>query len=330
MAISVIVSNFNGARYLPRLLETLRAQEGVTLEIIVVDRLSSDESKAILAKHPDVRVLDEPPESGLVAGYASAVPHARYENLFFCNEDMWFEPDCLTLAERQLDRSAGVFAVMPLQLTYDGSAVVNAGTWFTGALWHHPNPWPFRASVHCRPTVAEPISGINAGACLIAREAYDEVGGWDPTFFLDYEDLELSIRLWQRGWSCRVEPRAIVYHAVGASNAKTIQNGRSTVARKRYVAALSNEAVIALKSFTGFAWLCAPALFLDRALRDLGRWRLESLGLDVRAAWLTLKRVPTILEYRRANRELNAQRPGQRFFSDARFDILSRRPAEGE
>ena len=39
---------------------------------------------------------------------------------------------------------------------------------------------------------------------------------------------------------------------------------------------------------------------------------------------------PTILEYRRANRELNAQLPGRRFFSDERFDILSRRPAEGE
>ena len=38
MLISVIVSNFNGARYLPKLLESFRAQQGVTLEIIIVDR----------------------------------------------------------------------------------------------------------------------------------------------------------------------------------------------------------------------------------------------------------------------------------------------------
>ena len=37
-----------------------------------------------------------------------------------------------------------------------------------------------------------------------------------------------------------------------------------------------------------------------------------------------------LLHFIRANRELNAQLPGQRFFSDERFDILSRRPAEGE
>jgi GT2 family glycosyltransferase len=256
------------------------------------------------------------------------VPHARYENLFFCNEDMWFSPDCLSLTEQQLDRSARIGGVMPLQLTYDGTAVVNAGTWFTGSLWHHTLPYPFRASVSRRPSVAEPISGINAGACLVAREVYDAVGGWDPTFFLDYEDLDLSIRLWQHGYDCRVEPRALVYHAVGASNTKPIHSGRSTVSRKRYVAALSNQVVIALKSFSGLAQLCAPALLVDRALRDLVRLRFESLGLDAKAALLTLKRMPAILDYRRANGARIAESPGQRFFHDERFDI-SAAPSSG-
>src|SRR5947209_1491217 len=100
MAVSVIVSNFNGARWLPRLLETLKAQEGVTLEIIIVDRNSSDDSEKILAQHPDIRVVKEPPESGLVAGYSAGVPLARYEVFFFCNEDMWFDRYCLASLEK--------------------------------------------------------------------------------------------------------------------------------------------------------------------------------------------------------------------------------------
>ena len=103
MAVSVIVSNFNGARFLPRLLDTLRAQRAVTLEILIVDRHSNDDSLAYLAKQPDVHVLHERPESGLVTGYDVGVPHARYEHLFFCNEDMWFDPDCLHQLEKRID-----------------------------------------------------------------------------------------------------------------------------------------------------------------------------------------------------------------------------------
>ena len=44
MSISVVVSNFNGLNFLPRLLETMRAQRGVTTEIIIVDRESRDGS----------------------------------------------------------------------------------------------------------------------------------------------------------------------------------------------------------------------------------------------------------------------------------------------
>src|SRR6266851_6975498 len=105
MAIPVHVRNFKGARYLPRLLETLRGQRGVTLEVIVVDRHSMDESLAMLTQQKDVRVVHEPPETGLVSGYATGAAGARNEHLFFCNEDMWFDPDCLRLLEERIDLS---------------------------------------------------------------------------------------------------------------------------------------------------------------------------------------------------------------------------------
>ena len=43
--VSVIICNLNGMRFLPRLLATLRAQRGVTTEIIVADRESTDGSR---------------------------------------------------------------------------------------------------------------------------------------------------------------------------------------------------------------------------------------------------------------------------------------------
>lgn len=103
LRVSVIVSNFNGAKYLPRLLETLLAQRGVRTQIIVVDRNSSDDSAKILAAASEVVVVRERPESGLATGYAIGAEHATEELLFFCNEDMWFDPDCLRLLAERID-----------------------------------------------------------------------------------------------------------------------------------------------------------------------------------------------------------------------------------
>jgi N-acetylglucosaminyl-diphospho-decaprenol L-rhamnosyltransferase len=321
MAISVIVSNFNGARYLPRLLETLKAQRDVELEIIIVDRNSTDASAEILAGHPDVRVIQEPPESGLVAGYAVGVPYAKHDLFFFCNEDMAFEPDCLALVTAQFAADDRVGAVMPIQKSYDGSRIVQAGTWFAPTRWYRDNPNPFRASVFRDVAEPEPISGINAGACMITRAAYEDVGGWDTSFFLDYEDMDLSLRLWQRDWRCRIEPRAVVYHAVGASNAQSLNGGRTNVGAKRYVAALSNQVIIAMKSFTGAAQLAVPVLLVDRLARDVLTRRWREAALDIDAMGLTLKRLPDVMRYRREHRRWNDGRPGQAFFGDPRFDV---------
>ena len=83
MRVSAIISNFNGAKFLPRLLSSLRSQREVDVEIIVVDRQSTDESAAILAGHPDLKVLQEPPESGLVSGYDAGARVATSDLLFF-------------------------------------------------------------------------------------------------------------------------------------------------------------------------------------------------------------------------------------------------------
>jgi GT2 family glycosyltransferase len=320
MAISVIVSNFNGATYLPRLLETLEAQQGVTLEIIVVDRHSTDDSARILAAHPGVKVVAEPPESGLVAGYQTGAAHAQYEHLFFCNEDMWFDDHCLARCECGLSLERRIAAVMPIQWTYDGKAIVNEGMWFAPGGWNRDVPYPFAqpiGKVVDQPTQA---SGVNAGACMIHKAAFNEIGGWDTSFFLDFEDLDLSLRLWQRGWKCLVVPDGRVFHAVGASNFKPIQQGRTQVGHKRYIAALSNQLVIVAKTFTGLSLGCAALIWLDRVVRDIVKLRVQSVALDFKAAALTLQRLPAVFSFRRRNRRWNSQRAGQNFFKDPQFD----------
>ncbi len=52
-----------------------------------------------------------------------------------------------------------------------------------------------------------------SGAAVLAkRKAFTEIGGFDPFFFLYAEDVDLSWRMWLKGWRCVYELRARVRH----------------------------------------------------------------------------------------------------------------------
>jgi GT2 family glycosyltransferase len=325
MAVSVIVSNFNGKSFLPRLLESLRGQRGVSTQVVVVDRFSHDGSPEYLAGQPDVTVTREPPETGLVSGYAAGVAHARHEHLFFCNEDMWFEdmwfdPDCLRLLEERIDPAAGVVAADPWQWTYDAAHLLHAGTRFRRAAWNPLCAYPFR-----RYSFTEPVDGgavtpfACAGAFLMQRAAYEAVGGWDRSFFLDHEDVDLFIRVWQRGWRCVSVPGARVYHAVGSSNAQHIATINTPVKRRRLISGLSSISIIGLKYFTSLA-LLYPLLFPLLAVgKEAVRLRPRRAWLSVLAAREVLRRSGEAIRFRSRWGRYNRRRPGQDFFRSPEF-----------
>jgi GT2 family glycosyltransferase len=326
MAISAIASNLNGKRFLPRLLESLRTQAGVAVQIIVVDRNSRDGSLEYLASQSDVTVAHEPPQTGLVSGYAAGARLARHEHLFFCNEDMWFAPGCLRRLEERIDLSAGVVAADPWQWTYDGSELIHAGTRFRPVAWDPVSAYPFRRSSFTEPVaVGEVVPLACAGAFLIHRQAYDGVGGWDRSFFLDHEDTDLFIRVWQRGWHCVSVPDARVYHAVGASNTQQITTINTPVKRRRLISGLSSVSIIGMKYFSSIA-LLYPFLFpLLTIAKDAVRLRFRRAWLAVMVAGEVVRRSGEALRFRSRWWRFNRRRPGQEFFKALEFNVSGTR-----
>lgn len=331
MAVSVIISNMNGARFLPKLLETLTAQEGVETEIIVVDRLSKDESHEIIGRYPQVRMISEPPETGLVCGYAAGAKVATKEHLFFINEDMWFEPDCLRRLEQAIDLPNRIGAADPWQWLYDGSQWIHGGVRFAQARWEMNSPYPLRRNAFTVPLKnGEVIAFPCAGAVMIHRQMYDEVGGWPEDFFLDMEDLDMGIRAWQRGWKFVTVPEAKVYHAVGMSNAQTIVTTKQKVNARRYISGRSSLGIICLKYFSlpDILW-CGAGMVLVTFANDLVKGRFDRLKLDWGVVREIIRRSHAALEYRRKNASLNRQKPGQAFFTDPAFTMPNTNKPDG-
>jgi GT2 family glycosyltransferase len=324
------VSNFNGARFLPRLLESLRTQRSVQVEIIVVDRKSRDDSRRILASSPGVIMCEELPETGLVSGYARGAGIARHEHLFFCNEDMWFDEECLARLERQIDWETRVVVADPWQWTYDGAKWIHGGTRFRRCRWTLLNAFPFSANefTESLPEFSS-VPFPCAGAFMIHRKAYDRVGGWDCSFFLDYEDVDLGIRLWQRGFYCVTVPAAKVYHAVNASNSLQLSVTKEPVSRRRYISGRASVSIIGLKYFSGINLVLPGLVWAAMAANNARRLRLRRLWWDVLAVREIIKRFPAALSFRRVNRTAIYKCPGQRFFNHRPFLRESVRPYSG-
>lgn len=322
VAVSVIISNMNGMAFLPRLIETLKNQRNVDVQIIVVERSSNDGSAEYLASLADVAVVNEPPESGLVSGYAAGVALARHDHLFFCNEDMWLDSDCLRLLEERIDLDAGVVAADPWQWTYDGGTLIHAGTRFAPALLNFLCPYPFTRYLFTEsPGNGDVVPFPCAGAFMMHRKAYEETGGWDTSFFLDHEDVDLFVRVWQAGHRCVSVPRARVYHAVGASNQQRIPASNTPVKRRRVVSGQASVAIIGMKYFTGWARAYAYAFPILCIVKDMMRLRLRNTWLGILAAMEVCRRSGAAGRYRASHEIVNKLRPGQHFFTDQRFRV---------
>jgi N-acetylglucosaminyl-diphospho-decaprenol L-rhamnosyltransferase len=57
-----------------------------------------------------------------------------------------------------------------------------------------------------------------SGACiLVRRQAFEEAGGFDPGYFMFFEEMDLCLRLHRLGWRVVFDPLAEVKHVVGGS-----------------------------------------------------------------------------------------------------------------
>jgi len=320
--ISVVVSNLNGGPYLARLLDTLDAQDDVETEVIVVDRHSTDASEEILGRYPAVRVLHERPESGLVAGYSVGANAASNPLLFFCNEDLYLDRRCLRELALRIDLKNRIAACDPWEWSYDGKRWIRGGVRYRRSLWQICSPYPFRMH-ECTVSLPDrsPVPFGCAGAMMVHADVYEQLGGWDTSFFLDYEDIDFFLRAWQRDWICVTVPAARVFHRVGASNEQIVGARRMTVGRRRYVSNRAGTAVVAFKYFSLPFSVLGALNWVATLLAHVLLLRRRTVWLDLLVVGDIARRMPGVIAFRRRNRRWNRSKPGERFFLDPRFSV---------
>ena len=215
--ISVLIVNWNGKRFLPDCLTSLRSQTFRDFEVILVDNGSHDGSVAYVRDcFPEVRVIALPENIGFAAGNLAAYEQSTGSIIVLLNNDTSADPSWLSEIHRAaIDfPQAGSFASKMLYFS-DRDRIDNCGFWLTctgtttergrneldGSEWTK-SAWVF---------------GACAGAAAYRRTMLEDVGFLDPDFFAIYEDVDLSFRAQLRGHGCVFVPAAVMYHHLSAT-----------------------------------------------------------------------------------------------------------------
>ena len=114
-ALSVVLPNYNHARYLSRALDALLTQEYAAKEIVVVDDGSTDDSRDIIdtyaKKYPSVRLIENVKNLGAIDALSRGLNETRGQFVYFAAADDFVMPGFFALAIKMLqtNSSAGIF-----------------------------------------------------------------------------------------------------------------------------------------------------------------------------------------------------------------------------
>ena len=221
--LSAVIVNYRSASHVVSCAASLRA-DGVD-EIVVVDNDSGDGCAAVLASvDPDARFVAMDRNRGYGAAANRGVRETTGSAVLVCNPDLVVHPGTVAALADALDEPA-VGAAGPRIDRPDGtrypsarafpSIIDAAGHGFIGLI-SAENPFSRR---YLRPEAeaSGPVDWISGACMAVRRDAFDAVGGFDESFFMFMEDVDLCWRLGRAGWHVTYEPGARVTHLEGVS-----------------------------------------------------------------------------------------------------------------
>jgi N-acetylglucosaminyl-diphospho-decaprenol L-rhamnosyltransferase len=223
--IGIVVVTYSPGESLEAFLDSLAAATTADLQVILADNGSMDGVPERAAQdRANVTLL----RTGGNLGYGRAanlgVAAADKHWVVIANPDITWAPGSLDLLRAAAARWPRAATVGPLIRTVDGDVYPSArespslGRGIGHALfgwWLPSNPWT-KAYRREREALTERPAGWLSGSCmLVRRDAFLSVGGFDPDFFMYFEDLDLGERLAKAGWQNIYVPGAEVVHTGG-------------------------------------------------------------------------------------------------------------------
>jgi len=212
--VSIIIANYNYGQFLGEAIQSALDQTYANLEVILVDDGSTDDSLAVASRFP-IQVF--PRENGGVSVARNfGAAQSRGAFLIFLDSDDKFEPQAVEHLVKAL-------ATAPPQVAY---AYCQMRSFGSEERLYPSKPFSPRALVTA--------AFVNASA-LVRRDAFEAVGGFDPTWLLGHEDMELWVRMLYHGLHGLLVPEPLIWYRRHAASRNVLNDGEKRELKWRLI-----------------------------------------------------------------------------------------------
>ncbi|MFO0704596.1 MAG: glycosyltransferase family 2 protein [Candidatus Andersenbacteria bacterium] len=197
--VDIVTVFYNGARHVTRYLEAIRALDYPPdrLHLFLLDNGSTDTTLALLRAQTaglTVTLVAVGTNKGFTGGCNVALRACQADYILLLNPDTRIAPEALKTLVMRAEQERGIGIVEAAQQP------VEHPKWFDQQT--QETPW------------------CSGAVSLLRRRALLRTGVFDERLFMYCEDVDLSWRMWAKGYRCVYEPRAKVWHEQGVKSAK--------------------------------------------------------------------------------------------------------------
>jgi GT2 family glycosyltransferase len=193
---TVAIPCYNGAAYLGQTIESILEQTHPAQQIVVVDDGSTDNSADIVSRYP-VQLVQHSQNKGLAAARNTAVAAATGDILVFVDVDAIAAADLLAVLLSGYDTP---------EIGGVGGQGIEANVHSLADRWRRAHATQGHGPA---PKLVDHLYGL----CMSYRlSVLKQVGGFNPDFRTNAEDVDFGLRVNQAGYRLRYLPQARVYH----------------------------------------------------------------------------------------------------------------------
>jgi GT2 family glycosyltransferase len=211
---SVVIVNYNGAKFLRKNITSLENQTVPFTQIIVIDNNSDDDSISIVKEFPGIKLIEMQYNSGYAHGCNTCIYHCISDLILLINSDIYLDQNFNRHIIKKFLEDETISLLSPLILRYHGDLIDSAGQTSSWTLF--PKEIGYNKNAKKTQIKEGPIFSVCGAATVLKKSELEKIKinneYYDEDFFCFWEDFDLGWRAHLYGLKTYFYPSAIAYH----------------------------------------------------------------------------------------------------------------------